>query len=399
MTHVSWADAQNHILSSAFHNGPEVWQLVDPSELADMYREVGAAMKAITDKGKVVDMATLSAECARRGISTNANRWLLYPIPASDAYRVFSDARARMRIEQALLRGAQQIADGADHWDIADELVGGISGLERPAVTREKQWHDWSEVMAMDPGEPNWVMPGLLAHDERLVLTGMEGHGKSTLVYQLLLGAAYGVSPLDPTKRFTPQRVLVLDVENVVETQIAAQYRMMQAAYRSKATDAFRTPDIRLMRNRYIDLSRPGDRRALIDVAEQVQPDLLFMGSGYRLADGTQDHRTVAMSIQQTADTIRANTGCAVIIETHAGHGFQNDRNGWRPDGSSYWMRWPEFGFGLAPVKVRSGRMARIVKWRGDRVVGRDWPAGFKGGGVMPWLPVEEAEIEMDEVS
>jgi hypothetical protein len=39
------------------------------------------------------------------------------------------------------------------------------------------------------------------------------------------------------------------------------------------------------------------------------------------------------------------------------------------------------------------------MPWRGDRIVGRDWPDGWRGGGYLPWLPIDEAQIEMVEVS
>jgi replicative DNA helicase len=398
MRPVSWVEAQNLVLSSAFHNGPEVWDMVDPADMGDMYRDVAAALKAIGTRGRKVTVETLTAECARRGIAANVTRWMMYPIPAEQAAAAFHDAHTRLRIEQAFARASQQIAEGADHWDMVDDVIGLLDTLARPAPLGAKYGKDWGEVLALQEEAPEWVLPGLLARNDRLVITGGEGQGKSLLVYQLVLGAAFGVSPLDGEERFDRKRVLLLDVENS-EHQIAGHYRMLSAAYKARAAEPMREPEVRLMVNRFIDLTRPADRRMLVDAANDYQPDLLFMGSGYRLADGTQDHRMVAMSIQQTVDQIRANTGCAALIETHAGHGFQNDRNGWRPEGSSYWLRWPEFGFGLAPVSVRSGRVVRRMPWRGDRIVGREWPDGWRGGGSLPWLPVDEAQIELVEVA
>jgi AAA domain len=398
MRPVSWVEAQNLVLSSAFHNGPEVWDMVDPGDMADMYRDVAAALKALGSRGRKVTVEALDAECSRRGFPANVTRWMMYPIPAEQAAAAFHDAHTRLRIEQAFARASQQIAEGADHWDMADDVAGLLDSLSRPAALGAKYGKDWGEVLALQEEAPEWVLPGLLASNDRLVITGGEGQGKSLLVYQLVLGAAFGVSPLNGEEQFDRKRVLLLDVENS-EHQIAGHYRMLSAAYRARSAEPFREPDVRLMVNRFIDLTRPADRRMLVDAANDYQPDLLFMGSGYRLADGTQDHRMVAMSIQQTVDQIRANTGCAALIETHAGHGFQNDRNGWRPEGSSYWLRWPEFGFGLAPVSVRSGRVVRRMPWRGDRIVGREWPDGWRGGGYLPWLPVDEAQIELVEVS
>lgn len=385
--------AQALVLSSALWNGPQVWDYVDPGTMDEGYRQVAFAMKALADAHKVVNHETLTAECARRGVTMGIDRWAMHPIPAEDAGTAYAEATARVRLEQTLLRASQQLAAGADHRDIADDVAGLLKTLDRAALGDPTDGRAWDEMHSVQRAAEDWVLPGLLARGERLVLTGMEGHGKSTLVYQLVLGAAFGVSPLDGHETFRPQRVLILDVENT-EYQIAEQYRRFGAAY-WRRSDLDGSPDVLLLRNRYIDLTKPGDRQHLARAANTYKPDLLYLGSGYRLADGTQEHRVVANSIQQTVDQIRADVGCAVVLETHAGHGFQNDRNGWRPDGSSYWLRWPEFGYGMEPLKPRAGRLVRLRQWRGDRVTGRDWPDGLRSGGILPWLPVEDAEIEM----
>ena len=386
--------AQSLVLSSALWNGPQVWDMVDVTTMDDGYRQVGAAMRHLAERGQTVSTETLGAECARRGITMAVDRWAMYPVPAEEAAAAYAEATARVRIEQALLRASGQLQAGVDHWVVADDVTAAFGLLARPIGEDQPYALTWDEVLSLPEVDAEWVLPGLLARGERMVLTGMEGFGKSTLVYQLMLGAAFGVSPMDGDETFQPQRVLVLDVENT-EPQIAAQYRRFAAAYGKTSEVGETGPDVRLMSARYIDLTKPGDRRHLVDAANDFRPDLMFLGAGYRLADGTQDHRVVATSIQQTVDQIRADLGCATVIETHAGHGFQNDRNGWRPDGSSYWLRWPEFGIGLEQIKVAHGRMTRLVKWRGDRVTGRDWPAGFRSGGVLPWLPIEEVDIEL----
>ena len=63
----------------------------------------------------------------------------------------------------------------------------------------------------MDGTFADWVVPGLMRHGSRCVMTGGEGYGKSTLIYQLAMGAAYGVSPLSDGVEFEPRRVYVLD--------------------------------------------------------------------------------------------------------------------------------------------------------------------------------------------
>ncbi|HEY3478819.1 MAG TPA: hypothetical protein VGL02_07955, partial [Streptomyces sp.] len=88
----------------------------------------------------------------------------------------------------------------------------------------------------------------------------------------------------------------------------------------------------------------------------------------------------------------RATSGCAVLMEAHAPHhNGQGAHRNLRPLGSSLWMRWPEFGFGLRPVEDEKSasnaegcRGRRFMPWRGLRDE-RDWPQYLKQGEHWPW--------------
>lgn len=389
---LSLNEAQCLVLSSAFHGGPDVWRDIPTDTLSDPYRGWGEAIQAIAARGDVVDVGTFTSECLRRGINPDLSRWMHGPVPAETAVRAFLDAYAAEQIEASLIRAKADYDRGVSHWQVMDDLIAQTHHLHRPITEEATPWWTWDEVLAMSGTEQEWVLPGLLAHGERLVFTGAEGHGKSTLIYQLAIGAGYGVSPLSTDVLFRGQRVLILDVENWHETQVRAQYVMMRNAYRRVVPDF--TPAVALMKARLIDLLTPSHRRALISACDRYQPDMLVMGSGYKLVEPASDYRTEAIAIQRTADEVRARTGCAIVIETHAGHGNLGDRNGWRPDGSSYWLRWPEFGIGLSPVETRHGRLLEAKRWRGDRATDREWPAGWRSGSVMPWIGLDSAEME-----
>jgi hypothetical protein len=82
----------------------------------------------------------------------------------------------------------------------------------------------------------------------------------------------------------------------------------------------------------------------------------------------------------------------AVAIEGHAGH----DRETWRFRGSSVWLDWFNFGFGLDPVKGESAerkRRTRLKRWRGDRPPGRPWPRYLIAGQAMPWADEQQPPI------
>ena len=70
-----------------------------------------------------------------------------------------------------------------------------------------------------------------------------------------------------------------------------------------------------------------------------------------------------------------------------------NDRNNMRPEGSSYWLRWPDFGYGMQPLRTTNGsRLMRLGAWRGDRATDREFPVAVKQGSVMPWTPIYSDE-------
>jgi replicative DNA helicase len=387
-----YTDAQRMVLSAAFHNGGEMWDLVPPETLDDPWRMVAFAMRALHERRQPVNISTLTSECLTRGYDAGIPRWMMGPVAIDSAHQSYVTARGAAQIQEHILRAKQHLESGVDAWRVVDDLEANLHSIQRPVTENAIAWWTWDEMLAMRDQEHPWVIPNLIGEGERLVITGGEGYGKSTLIYQLILGAAYGVSPIDLHTRFEPQRVMILDVENWHETQVSEQARTMRAAYRR--IDSTVEPQVVLLKPRTIDLLQPGERRALLDAVDSFQPNLLFMGSGYKLVDANDDWRVMATTIQRTADEARARSKCAVVIETHAGHGFKGDRNGWRPDGSSYWLRWPEFGIGLAPQQNVTRRIVEMVKWRGDRVTDRLWPAAWIGGGALPWTALAPDEYE-----
>ena len=121
-------------------------------------------------------------------------------------------------------------------------------------------------------------------------------------------------------------------------------------------------------------------------------PDILYMGTAYKLTEVADEAHRAVRAIQSTVDRIREELDCTVIIEHHAGHGFNNDRNSMRPEGSSYWLRWPDFGYGMQGITVDRGRLMRLRPWRGDRGDDRKYPAAMRSGGVLPWTPIMQDE-------
>jgi replicative DNA helicase len=275
---------------------------------------------------------------------------------------------------------------------ITDDVVGDVQAqlqaMPRPSVSDDDAW-TLNDIMGLEIKPEDYTLPNMLKRNERLVLTGSEGGGKSVFVYQLLTGAAFGVDTF-ALNRTEPSRVLFIDVENN-EFQAKANLDKIVPALKEIAPDA--EPEWRSLKRRVVDLLATKDRADIIRRVVHYNPDILYMGTAYKLTDlSDETHRSVR-AIQSVVDRIRQEIGCTVIVEHHAGHGHQNDRNGMRPEGSSYWLRWPDFGYGMQPLLTQDKRrLMRLGAWRGDRATDRQFPVAVKQGSVMPWVPVYQDE-------
>jgi replicative DNA helicase len=248
----------------------------------------------------------------------------------------------------------------------------------------------------------DWVVPGLLERQDRLILTASEGGGKSTLLRQLSVTLAAGIHPFDTWKTIDPVRVLTLDCENG-EAASRRKFRPLLAAADSLEQPVRRGQFHIECRPSGLDLTRPSDRAWVMRRIEKIKPDVLIIGPVYRLHAGNPNDEELARKVSVVIDEARATAGCTVLMEAHAPHGGNIGPRSLRPLGSSLWMRWPEFGFGLRPVEdeksaqnVEGARGRRVVPWRGSRDE-RDWPHFIKQGEKWPWISYKP--IDADQFS
>jgi AAA domain/DnaB-like helicase N terminal domain len=243
-------------------------------------------------------------------------------------------------------------------------------------------------------GEPapfQWVIPRLMERRDRLVLTGDEGGGKSTLIRQLAVCAAAGLDPFDPEgPRYEPRRVLVVDCEN--------SYVLSQRRYRPlirAAEEIAGSLDDRLcvyLRPRGLDLTRRPDSGWLLRRVEDVRPDLITVGPVYRLHQGDPSEESDARRVSVALDSLREVCDSALIVEGHAPHGSGVGRRSMRPVGSSLWLRWPEMGLGLTLDRKDPNhwmfRPTWLEPWRGSRET-RAWPKRIRASrdpASWPWV-------------
>jgi hypothetical protein len=291
-------------------------------------------------------------------------------------------------VTKALSRGLDRLNKDWAPDEVMEDVLTELSTLPKPADSDDDTW-TLSDLMSLEVEHEPFTLPRMLRRNERLVLTGSEGGGKSVFVYQMLTGAAFGVDTFT-MERVEPKRVLFLDVENN-EFQARANLDKIVPTLHEIAPDV--DPDWRSMKRRVVDLMASKDRTEIIRRVIHYSPDILYMGTAYKLADVSDDTHRSVRAIQSVVDRIRQEVNCTVIVEHHAGHGHMNDRNNMRPEGSSYWLRWPDFGYGMQPLPTHSGqRLMRLGAWRGDRATDRQFPVAVKQSTVMPWAPVYEDE-------
>lgn len=246
-----------------------------------------------------------------------------------------------------------------DEWSTIDEPAEGPRGVELDAF------------LDQDDPEHDWLIRDLLERRDRLILTGGEGRGKSTLLRQIGVQLASGIHPFggDP---FPPLRVLRLDVENGDQREKRAL-----RALRIVAGDQYAGGMVFKSRIEGLDLTDESDRVWFRQLVAEHEPDVILTGPAYKMHGGDPNDETAARVVAAQFDHVRAAHGCAIILEAHSPHASNGGKRPTRPYGASYWLRWPEFGLNL-------GDDGELTHWRGPRDE-RDWPALLCRGGVWPW--------------
>jgi replicative DNA helicase len=335
----------------------------------------------------VIDEMTRRGTIARIGGPAEVHRIAGFGFGSAD-YSVQIIARtARLRrLDSTAIRLHQNATTpDADPHDVAQrgltELQAVVDGIEAEGDVTAPSLR---EFLATEDAPYQWVIPGLLERGDRLILTGSEGLGKSVLNRQLAVAAAAGVHPFTH-RPIPPQRVLYVDCENgPTKLRRALRPLVVQAkAHGSDPSDRMHLEAI----PEGIDLTRPEDEMWLVRTVSALQPDLLLIGPVYRLHAKNPNEEEPARTVTRVLDRCRAASNCATVTEAHAGHaGYGSSERPIRPTGTSLWLRWPEFGYGLRAADDYDprNRVVDFVPWRGDREE-RDWPKRLRQGGTWPW--------------
>jgi hypothetical protein len=311
--------------------------------------------------------------------------------------------QAHARQVAASLEGIASIVEiveaAGTHKDAAAHLAAGLAIGDFETTWEEGEpaadlAPDLYEFLSIEDAGHDWVIPGLLERGDRLIWTGFEGLGKSMITRQLAICAAAGIHPFED-RRIDPKRVLFIDCENP-DRKNRRHFRDLERKARANGfpvpPGAFRI----LQRPEGVDLTRAEDAAWLLERVTAHKPDLLVVGPFYRLHAADANEEQAARTVVAALDAARLKADCALITEAHAGHGQGTGHaRSVRPIGSSLLMRWPEFGYGIAPhpdaERDDSGRCrhVEVLAWRGPREE-RYWPRELMWGtheNDWPWVP------------
>lgn len=252
---------------------------------------------------------------------------------------------------------------------------------------------DWEDFIDEDVNDDyDWLIPGVLERQERVIVVAAEGVGKTMLARQIAICSAAGIQPFTRS-RMPAIRTLTIDLENP-----ARIIRRTSAKIMAQARDFRRVSKIDahlLIKPAGLDLLTSRDRILIEDVIDRVKPDLICIGPLYKafIDPGGRTSESVAIEIARYLDTIRTTYNCALWMEHHAPLGNTVSGRDLRPFGSAVWSRWPEFGLALEPDPTAMERYTYNVKnFRGERDI-RNWPTKMQRDSTFPFKVLEYKEV------
>jgi hypothetical protein len=306
---------------------------------------------------------------------------------------------------------AQRLETATEPTDVADIVRAAVDNLTEVTGNLADKTVEppisLAELLEEDDEPYDWIVRGLWERMDRVLLTAFEGCGKSTLLRQFALCLAAGVHPFsgDIVNR-EGHRVLVLDFENS-RRQVKRKFREARG-YLDFLRDHAALPPVdwkemlRLeIQPQGIDLANAQEFARIEAKIAAAAPDVVIAGPLYRMSKLDIRDEQAAKTLVDALDRLRVKYQFTLILEAHVGHvGEAQGGRKLRPTGSSLFLRWPEFGFGLRgygdAVAKEHPDIVELVAWRGSRDE-RNWPSLLKHGrDTLPWVvadPRYRAEV------
>jgi hypothetical protein len=408
--------AERALIASALHDfnaAAGAFLSVPPSAYFVPKHEVlTAVMRDMAAKRQTIEAVTVVSEIMDRGLITKVPATYVHKILAgfwqTDNAMEYASRVLELYGRRFLTIGLARHLQALDaDWETGEETttVADTIGQVRTILDEALKYAAGASMAAPvtlaefleQEDTYNWLIPGLMERGDRLVLTGEEGFGKSEMTYQMAMCLAGGVHPF-LGEVFEEKRVLMIDCENSRQ-QTRRRTRRIRAAVDQVRVDCG-APAVTWEKNLFLehrmsglDLTDGADQAWLENLIAEVGPDLVSVGPLYKLHKGDINSGELARKMLDVIDQLRERHGFAFMSEAHPAKSEGSDgKRKMAPEGSSLFMRWPEFGFGMRRNKEDPQGTADVISWRGQREE-RDWPATLvrsHGGGLLPWRPDAE---------
>jgi hypothetical protein len=379
------------------------------------HHEILSALYDMAEQGRSGNLTLLAEELRSRGVLNRVGDgeerghvylltlWSARGVAPELPYlaEVIRTATTRRKAQELAARVMQLVTSQPDPDSFLDGLAAQAIDLEM--LVNQAEHHDGPlqglhlvrDIIQRPIPPRNWVIPGILEHMDRVLLVAPEGIGKSVLSRQVGACLAAGVHPFAHKVKIPAKRVLLIDLENP-EALSARGLRDVVGRLTDDIGDRYHVWNW----PQGLDIRSQAGRSLLIRAIEQTRPDLISVGPLYKLSLGKSGD-SYELAAQETAtvlDSIRQRYNCALWIEHHMAKGEGGNRPG-NPLGSSYWMRWPEFGPTLVMDDPELPDRFRLGRYRGDRER-RWWPSHLqKNAGQLLWTadyddhPEDKAEL------
>ncbi len=252
-------------------------------------------------------------------------------------------------------------------WD-AQRMLSGDGGWappQRMSMTLREFLEGGSEEEEKIP----FVIPGVLPQGCRLMLTGEEGRGKSTLIRWVTGCHAAGIQPWTG-ERYEGGTALLVDAEN---PPALLRLRLVElAAYLERyvpgAQEAMLERLVVESQPAGFDLSAQAWADYLGGIIADRRPGLVSGGPVYKLSSEPPKSEEFFGTISGVLGRLQVQYGFSLIIEAHCRQAGQDGERPEFPYGNTGWRRWPDMGFHL-------NARGDVTDWRGNRY-GDDapWP-------------------------
>lgn len=214
----------------------------------------------------------------------------------------------------------------------------------------------------------------------------------STLLRQLAVQTAAGIHPWTGAKT-EPKKVLVIDCENHPDQTLTSWQDLVGLCARHNAPMQRGQLTILEQWDSGVNLTGEDGAAWINERIHAYKPDLIVMGPLYNMSDRDLKDDETVRKIKKVVNEARSICGTAFIMEHHAPHKGQNDSTrSVRPYGSSTFLKWPDFGYGINPTETEG-----VYEWqktRFPRVRSRNFPDHVRWGkpntDEFPWVVAQE---------